>query len=76
MLVTPFWKIIEAHAQSFARSSLAMADKENERAVKKRRLSLSLKENRFRKVSEKDVSCAQKGFVPGNTCSLQQVGNQ
>ena len=54
-----------------------MADKENEPAVKKRRLSLSLKENRFRKVLEEDVSCAQKGFVPGNTarCNRWAISN-
>ena len=35
--------------------------------MKKRRLSLSLKENRLRKVRDEDLLSAQKGFVPDNT---------
>ena len=44
-----------------------MAEKEGELAKKKRRLSLSLKGNRFKRVEETAVTEARKGFVPDNT---------
>ena len=44
-----------------------MAEKEGELPKKKRRLSLSLKGNRFKKVEETAVTEARKGFVPDNT---------
>ena len=43
-----------------------MAEMEGE-LPKKRRLSLSLKGNRFKKVEETAVTEARKGFVPDNT---------
>ena len=42
------------------------SDKENQ-PPKRRRLSLSLTRNRFKKVTEEDVSRAKKGYVPSNT---------
>ena len=44
-----------------------MAEKEGQLPKKKRRLSLSLKGNRFKKVEEIAVTEARKGFVPDNT---------
>ena len=44
-----------------------MAEKEGQLPKKKRRLSLSLKGNRFKKVEETAVTEARKGFVPDNT---------
>ena len=54
-----------------------MAEKENESAGKKRQLSLSLKANRFKKVSKVDLSGARKGFVPDNTARSNRwaIGN-
>ena len=40
-----------------------MAEKENFPPPKKRRLSLKLNRNRFKKATEEDVSDAMKGFV-------------
>ena len=42
------------------------SDKENQ-PPKRRRLSLSLTRNHFKKVTEEDVSRAKKGYVPSNT---------
>ena len=41
------------------------SNKENQ-PPKRRRLSLSLTRNRFKKVTEEDVSRAKKGYVPSN----------
>lgn len=54
-----------------------MAEKENVPPLKKRRLSLSLRKNRFKKVSEDEVSEAEKGFIPNNTrhCNSWALNN-
>ena len=54
-----------------------MAEKENFPPPKKRRLSLKLNRNRFKKATEVDVSDAMKGFVPKNTarCNKWAVNN-
>ena len=41
------------------------SNKENQ-PPKRRRLSLSLTRNRFKKVTEEDVSRDKKGYVPSN----------
>ena len=58
--------------------ALTMEEKENVPPAKKRRLSLSLKKNRFQRVSEEEVSLAQKGYVPNNTlrCNNWAVNNR
>ena len=54
-----------------------MEDKENVPPAKKPRLSLSLKINRFKKVSDEEVLSAKKGFVPNNTlrCNKWALNN-
>ena len=54
-----------------------MEDKENVPLVKKPKLSLSLKRNRFKKVSDEEILSAKKGFVPNNTlhCNKWALNN-
>ena len=52
---------------TYYRAHDSMEDKENVPPAKKPRLPLSLKRNRFKKVSDKEVLSVKKGFVPNNT---------